>query len=284
MQGLDGKVVLITGGSSGIGRATALRLADLGARIVLAARHAETLDQVVEEIAVRGAQACSVPTDVTDCDQCQRAVEAAVERFGGLDVLICSAGVSLRANFADCALDVLEGVMRVNFFGTLYATYSALPHIQRSRGSLVAISSMTGLRGIPSYAVYGASKFAIQGLYDSLRLELAKTGVHVGVVSPGFVDTPLRRHVLRPDGQIWDKPPPPPFHIWPVELCAERVVQLIVKRRRRALLPRYVGPLLGMDLVLGNWIGDMFLARMFRPDTLTPPGPDGKRQENPETG
>lgn len=103
MQALDGKVVLITGGSSGIGRATALRLAQLGARLVLAAHHAEALDQAVEEMTAQGAQAYSVPTDVTDRDQCQHAVEAAVEKFGGLDVLICSAGVSLRTNFADCA-------------------------------------------------------------------------------------------------------------------------------------------------------------------------------------
>ena len=221
----------------------------------------------------QGAQAYSVPTDVTDRDQCQHAVEAAVEKFGGLDVLICSAGVSLRANFADCALDVLEGVMRVNFFGTLYATYAALPHIVRRRGSLVAISSMTGLRGIPSYTIYGASKFAVRGLYESLRLELAEAGVHVGVVSPGFVDTPLRQRVLRPDGQIWENPPAPPLRIWPVELCAKRIVKLILKRRRRALLPRFVGPLLNMDQLLGGWIGDMILARIFHPDNLTPPGP-----------
>jgi NAD(P)-dependent dehydrogenase (short-subunit alcohol dehydrogenase family) len=271
MHPLENKVVLITGGSSGIGRATALRLAGQGARIVLAARGVEALDQVVQEIAALGAEAIRVATDVTDSDQCRRAVEAAVERFGGLDVLLCSAGVSLRANFVDCKLDVLERVVQVNFFGTLYATYHAVPHIRRSRGSLVAISSLTGVRGTPSYAVYGASKFAIQGLYDSLRLELAGSGVHVGVVSPGFVDTPLRERVLRPDGQIWEKAPPPPFRIWPVELCVDRIVQLIVKRRKHALIPRFVGPLLGMDQILGGWIGDMILARCFHPEDLTPP-------------
>ncbi len=102
--------------------------------------------------------------------------------------------------------------MRVNFFGTLYATHFALPHIKRARGSLVAISSLTGKRGIPSYAIYGASKFAVQGLYEcAARWSWPATRVHVGVVSPAFVDTPLRRHVLGPDGQPWPEPPPPPF-------------------------------------------------------------------------
>ena len=98
----------------------------------------------------------------------------------------------MRAYFEGSALAPLEQVFRVNFFGTLYATYHALPFVKLRPGSLVAISSLTGKRGIPSYAIYGASKFAIQGLYESLRVELRSAGVHVGVVSPGFVDTPLR--------------------------------------------------------------------------------------------
>jgi short-subunit dehydrogenase len=159
----------------------------------------------------------------------------------------------------------MERVMRVNFFGTLYATHFALPHIKQTRGSLVAISSLTGKRGIPSYSIYGASKFAIQGLYDSLRLELAADGVHVGVVSPGFVDTPLRERVLGPDGRPWPQQPSPPFRIWTVEKCVDRVVRLIVKRRAQAILPWFVGPLLALDPIAGCWIGDWILRWKFPP-------------------
>ena len=232
------KVALVTGGSSGIGRATALRLAGYGTRVAVAARNLAALEQVVQEAAALGAEALAVPTDVTDADQCRRAVEKVVARFGRLDILICSAGLSMRGYFDGSDLDALERVMRVNFFGTLYATHFALPHIKQSRGSLVALSSLTGLRGVPSYALYGASKFAIQGLYDSLRLELRPEGVHVGVVAPGFVDTPLRERVLRPDGQPWTKAPPPPFRIWPVEKCVDRIIRLIIKRRARRIYPR----------------------------------------------
>ncbi len=271
MHSLTGKVVLITGGSSGIGRATALRLAGFGARVAVAARQPGPLEDVVHEIELRGAEALAVSTDVTEPDRCRHAIEMTVARFGRLDVLICSAGVSMRAAFAESDLAVIERVLRVNFFGTMYSTYHAIPHLRKTHGSLVAISSLTGKRGTPSYAVYGASKFAVQGLYESLRLELAPDGIHVGVVSPGFVDTPLRERVLGPDGKPWEKPPPPPFRVWPVEKCVDRIIELIVKRKSQALLPGFVGPLLALDHLLNGWLGDHILARRFKPSDSSAP-------------
>jgi dehydrogenase/reductase SDR family member 7B len=266
MEQFRDKAVLITGGSSGIGKATALRLARGGAKVALAARNQAALEQVQQEITQAGGAALVVTTDVTDADQVRRAVEATVSHFGKLDILIASAGLSMRAYFAGSQLEALERVMRVNFFGTLYATHFALPHVKKTKGSLVAISSLTGKRGIPSYSIYGASKFAIQGLYEALRLELARDGVHVGVVSPAFVETPLRTNVLGPEGKPWDVPPPPPFRIWPVEKCVDRIVRLLVKRRRQALLPWFAGPLLAIDEMLGRVIGDRILLRKFPPE------------------
>lgn len=266
---LRDKTVLITGGSSGIGRAAALRLAALGARISLAARNPAALAETAQAIKDAGAEALTVPTDVADADQCRRAVEATIERFGGLDVVVNSAGLSMRAYFEFCDLAGMEQVMRVNFFGTLAMTHFALPHIIKSRGSLVALSSLTGVRGIPSYSLYGASRFAVRGLYQALRLELKRHGVHVGVVSPGFVDTPLRSSVLGPDGKPWPVPPQPPFRVWPVDKVADRVVRLIVKRRAEALIPWYVGPLLALDeLVVASWIGDAVLRWKFPPEKM----------------
>lgn len=270
MHPLSGKVVLITGGSSGIGRGLALRLAGHGARVAVAARNAEALAEVAGQVRERGAEALALPTDVTEAEQCRRAVDATVEHFGRLDILVCSAGISMRGYFEGSDLAALERVMRVNFFGTLYATYFAIPHVKRGRGSLVAISSLTGKRGIPSYALYGASKFAVQGLYESLRVELGPEGVHVGVVSPGFVDTPLRERVLSPSGRLWPRQPAPPFRVWPVEKCVDRVVRLIVRRRPQALLPAFAGPMLLLDQALGGRFGDRLLARRFPPDQEKP--------------
>jgi NAD(P)-dependent dehydrogenase (short-subunit alcohol dehydrogenase family) len=266
MDALRGKTFLITGASSGIGRGTALRLASIGAQVALAARNADALDEVRRECESRGGKAIALPTDVTASDQVEAAVASAVAHFGTLDVLLCSAGVSMRAYFDGSQLDAMERVMRVNFFGTLYATHFALPHIKKSRGSLVAISSLTGKRGIPSYSIYGASKFAVQGLYEALEIELKRDGVHVGVVSPAFVDTPLRENVLGPDGKIWPVPPPPPLRIWPLEKCVDRVVRLIARRKRQAILPWYAGPLLVIDEMVGRVLGNRLLARRFPPD------------------
>lgn len=265
-RALQGKVVLITGGSSGIGRAAALRLGGLGAKVAVAARNVAALDGVVGEIASAGGEGLSVPTDVTEEAQCRAAVEAAVGRWGRLDVLLCCAGISLRALFAETTMEAMERVMRVNFYGTLYSTYHAIPHVLRVRGSLVALSSLVGKRGTPSYALYGASKFAVQGLYDALRLELAGDGVHVGVVSPGFVDTPLRSNVLGPDGRPWPKPPPPPFRVWPVERCVDRIVRLLVRRKREVLLPGFMRPLLALEQLGFRWLGDWIARSRFKPD------------------
>ena len=263
MHALQDRIVLITGGSSGIGRAAAVRLAGCGARIVIAARRPEPLRETVEELRALGAQAHAVTADVAETEQCRRAVEATVDHFGGLDILICSAGVSMRGAFCDSEPAALEAVMRTNFHGTLYCTLFALPHVRKSRGSLVALSSLVGKRGTPGYAVYGASKFAIQGLYQSLRVELAADGVHVGVLAPGFVDTPLRQNVLTPDGHIWAEPPAIPFRVWPVERCVDCLMRLILKRQSEALLPGFLGPLLALDQAMGGWLGDRLLGRSF---------------------
>jgi NAD(P)-dependent dehydrogenase (short-subunit alcohol dehydrogenase family) len=262
--GLQGKVVLITGGSSGIGRAAAMRLAGYGAHLALLARSAAPLEQAVADVQGLGGKALALPADVTDAEQCRSAIAATIAHFGRLDALICSAGISMRSTLAASDLAASEQVFRVNFFGTLYPTYYAIPHVKQTRGSLVAVSSLTGKRGTPSYPIYGASKFAVQGLYDSLRLELAGDGVHVGVVSPGFVDTPLRQRVLGPGGKPWQTPPPPPFRVWPVEKCVDCIMQVLLKRRRQALLPWFVGPLLALDHATGGWLGDWYLGRKFR--------------------
>lgn len=263
MQPFQDKVVLITGASSGIGRATALRLAGLGAHVALAARNVTALQEVARAAIDLGRQAVVVPTDVSDPDQCRQAVAITVQHLGQLDILICSAGVSMRSAFAESSPAVMEQVLRVNFLGTMHTTYHAIPHVRQTRGSLVAISSLTGKRGTPHYSIYGASKFAIQGLYESVRQELATDGVHVGLLSPGFVDTPLRDKVLGPDGQVWDSPPPLPFRLWPLKRCVDRLVRLLVRRETEALLPPIVRPFLALDVLLGGRLGDRFLTRRF---------------------
>jgi NAD(P)-dependent dehydrogenase (short-subunit alcohol dehydrogenase family) len=265
MQDFKDKVVLITGASSGIGKALALRLAGLGASVSLVARNQQALSEVAADIEKMGSRALVLPTDVSEAAPCQQAVEKTVAHFGKLDIVVCSAGVSMRTYLERSDPAAMERLVRVNFLGTLFITHAAIPHVRSTRGSLVALSSLTGLRGVPSYSLYGATKFAVQGLYDSLRHELARDKVHVGVVAPGFVDTPLRTSVLGPGGKPWDTPPKPPFRVWPVEKCVDRIVQLIRKRRRQANLPWFIGPLFWLDRIVAGIVGDVILRWRFPP-------------------
>jgi NAD(P)-dependent dehydrogenase (short-subunit alcohol dehydrogenase family) len=244
-------VALVTGASSGIGRAVAQRLARLGARVALTSRRAEALAELARETG-----GLALPADITDEQAVRQVVASTVGHFGKLSLLVCSAGVSMRSWFAETSIAAMERVMKVNYGGVLRATHAALPHIQAAKGSLVAISSLVGKRGTPTYAAYSASKFAVQGLYESLRMELAPHGVHVGIVSPGHVDTPLREKVLGPDGEPYPEPVLPPFRVWPLDLLVDRVIKLIERRRAEALLPGFVGPLLALDQILGPWLGD----------------------------
>jgi NAD(P)-dependent dehydrogenase (short-subunit alcohol dehydrogenase family) len=243
-------------------------------RVALAARNEHALEEVAATIRQTGGNAVVVPTDVTDTERCRQAVETTVEQLGRLDLLLCCAGISMRSLFAEADPQVLERVMRVNFFGTMHTTWHAIPHLRQTRGSLVAISSLTGKRGTPFYSIYGASKFAIQGLFDSLRMELAEDGVHVGIV-----DTPLRENVLGPDGHPFASPPALPFRLWPLDRCVARLVRLIQRREREALLPAFVGPLLVIEQMLGiSSMGDRMLLRRFNTCATPSPAPISKRQ------
>jgi NAD(P)-dependent dehydrogenase (short-subunit alcohol dehydrogenase family) len=265
MASLRDKVILITGGSTGIGRATALMLGAEGCKVVVAARNRDALEEVAREVGALGGEGLAIPTDVVVPQDCQRAVETTVARFGRLDVLVCSAGVSMRIDFAQTDLAAMEQVVRVNLLGTLYATSFAVPHVKRSRGSLVAVSSLSGLRGVPSYSVYGATKYAVRGLYDSMRMELRRDGVHVGVLAPGFIDTPLRQSVLGPEGKPWPEAPVLPFRKWPVEPCARALVRLIRRRKALVVFPWYLKPLFYLDHIVADMVGDAIIRWKFPP-------------------
>jgi short-subunit dehydrogenase len=229
--------VVLTGASAGIGRSLALQLADQGARLALAARDRATLQAVAAECRALGAEAIAVPTDVADEAQCARLVEAAVEAFGRLDTLVNNAGVSMWARFDELtSLAPIEQIMRVNYFGAVYCTYHALPHLKRSRGRIVGISSLTGKTGVPTRTGYAASKHAMAGFFDSLRIELEGSGVTVTMMYPGFVATGVRRHAFAPDGRPLGDSPVQEGKAMPPEECARQIVDAAGRRRREVVM------------------------------------------------
>lgn len=233
---LFGKTVVITGASSGIGEAMGKLYAEMGAKVVLGARSEEKLKSLAEEIRAKGGEAAYCATDVTKADDCRRLIETAVEAFGGIDVLICNAGISMRAIFDDVELDVLHRLMDVNFWGTVYCAKYALPHLQASRGSLVGISSVAGLHGLPGRTGYSASKYAMTGFLETVRIENIKKGLHVMVACPGFTASNVRFAALTADGSQQGATPREEGKMMTAEQVAKIVAKGIAKRKRLCLM------------------------------------------------
>ena len=222
---LRGTTVVITGASSGIGRATALTFARRGARLVLAARRAAVLAEVVAECEELGAEALAVPTDVTDAEAVQRLAEAAVAFGGRLDVWVNNAGGGAIGPFNSIPLATHEQVLRLNLFGYLYGAYAVLPIFrQQKRGTLINVISLGAWLPEPYTVAYSASKYGLRGLMDALRTELSpEPHIHVCDVHPAYIDTPGFQHGANYTGRVI-KPAPPVF---PAQKVADTIVKLV---------------------------------------------------------
>jgi short-subunit dehydrogenase len=232
-------VVIITGASAGIGHHLALQLADQGARIVLAARTATRLEETAEQCRQRGAQVLVVPTDVGKQLQCENLIEKTLKKYGSLDTLINNAGISMWARFEDIKnLSLMEEIMRVNYFGSMYCTHYALPYLKKSKGRIVGISSLTGKAGVPTRTGYAASKHAMAGFFDSLRIELSDYGVSVTMIYPGFVATQVRKRAYGADGKPLERSPLRETEVMTAESCAELILKAVAHRKRELVMTR----------------------------------------------
>jgi len=233
---LKDKVVIITGGSSGIGKACALEFGKKGSKVIIAARNAEKLAEAERELRSFHINCFSVQADVSKEEDCKALIEKTVEKFGGIDVLINNAGISMRALFRDLDLQVLKNLMDVNFWGMVYCTKYALPHLLESKGSVVGVSSIAGHVGLPGRTGYSASKFAIQGFLDALRTENLKTGLHVLVVCPGYTASNIRNTALVADGSAQGETPRDEEKMMKPEEVAEAIYKAVVGRKRKIIL------------------------------------------------
>lgn len=232
-QSMQDKVVIVTGASVGIGAALARELARRGAKVVLAARTETALQDVARD--------CSgslvIPTDVTDSAACEALIACTIEHFGRLDVLVNNAGQSMLSRFEDIEdFSIFEKLLQVNYLSAVYCTRAALPHLKASKGLLVGISSVAGKTGIPLRTGYSASKHALQGFFDSLRIELMGTGVGVSMISPAFVDTGIRERSFGPDGKPLGRDPLLGKKIMSAEECARQIADVIAARRRELII------------------------------------------------
>lgn len=239
MGRFDGKVVIITGASSGIGLAAARQFASEGASVVLAARSADKLKQTFCELSNKGEfgdRFLAVPTDVTKEEDCQRLIRCTVEKFGKIDVLVNNAGISMRAMFKDLELDVIRRLMDVNFWGTVYCTKYALPYLLETKGTVVGVISIAGFKGLPARTGYSASKFAIYGFMDTLRVEHLKDNLNVLIFAPGFTASNVRFAALTADGTPQGQTPREEGKMMSAETCAKKLTQAVFKRKSQVIL------------------------------------------------
>jgi short-subunit dehydrogenase len=237
MTDLKGTRIILTGASEGIGRALALALASRGARLALAARDRDRLETLAQECRARGGDARALPTDVTNQQDCEWLVGETVTAFGGVDVVVHNAGITMWSRFdALKDLSIFERVMEVNYLAPVRLTALSLPHLKQSKGLLVAIASLAGLTGVPERSGYAASKHALIGFFDSLRIELRGSGVGVSVVAPDFVVSEIHKRAMGPDGEPLGSSPMVQSKIMTAEDCAKRIVRAIEKRERLVLM------------------------------------------------
>jgi short-subunit dehydrogenase len=233
-QIFNNKVVVITGASSGIGAELAIKLLQTGAFVAVCARQIEKFSQL--NINTNNPKLLIVKADVAIENECKNLIEQTIQQFKTIDILINNAGISMRAMFADVDLQVLKSLMNINFWGTVYCTKYALPYIKQNKGSIVAISSIAGYRGLPCRTGYSASKFAMQGFMESLRTELLHTGVQVLTVSPGFVASNIRNTALNSSGNSQAETPLDENKLMSTEECATRILKGIVSNKKTIIM------------------------------------------------
>ncbi len=228
------KVVAITGATSGIGKALALQLLQQGAQVAVCARNRAALDELQTN---HGAEKLLVvQADVSVEADCKNFMEQTAKRFGGIDILINNAGISMRAMFQELDLQVLRKSMDINFWGTVYCCKYALPYVLQRKGSIAGISSIAGYKGLPCRTGYSASKFAMQGFLEALRIELLHQEVNVLWISPGFVASNIRNTALSANGQTQQESPLEEKKLMSAETCAAKILHAIEKRKRTLIM------------------------------------------------
>ncbi len=234
---LKNKTVIITGASSGIGKALAYQFASEGANLVLAARQYPLMCEIAQDIENKfSVRAIAVATDVSKEEFCKHLIDEAIRLFGRIDVLVNNAGISMRALFEDVDMNVLKELMDINFWGSVYCTKYALPHLLKEKGAIIGISSIAGYKGLPGRTAYSASKFALQGFLESVRIENLKKGLHVLVACPGFTSSNIRNVARSKDGSIQGESPLNESKIMSAESVAERIVEALKNKKSELVM------------------------------------------------
>lgn len=265
---MQNKVVVITGASSGIGKALAEKFAAEGSNLALAARRIDRLLELKQKLS--NVEVLPVETDVTSEEDCKNLIDQTIAKFGRIDILINNAGISMRAAFEDVELSVLHKLMDVNYWGTVYCTKYALPHILKQKGSIVGVISTGGYIGLPGRTGYSASKFAVRGFLDTVRIEYLRSGLHVLVAAPGFTASEIRKTALTKNGKQQGETPRDENKMMSAEKCASIMYRAIKHRRRKMIISFWDGKVVVLLAKLWAWLIDQVLYQVFKREPDSP--------------
>ncbi|MEP7371751.1 MAG: SDR family oxidoreductase [Chitinophagaceae bacterium] len=228
------KVVVVTGGTDGIGKAMVDELLQSGAKVATCGRDHDKLYRL--QASYPSSFLHTMVADVSSENDCRRFIETTIKVFGGIDILINNAGISMRALLKDASTEVLRKVMDINFFGAVYCTKYALDSIIERKGTIVGISSIAGYRGLPGRSAYSASKYALQGWLEAIKTELLNSGVHVMWVSPGFTASNIRYAALNKDAVSHGETPLDESTLMTASECAGRILTAVQKKKRTLVM------------------------------------------------
>lgn len=265
---MQNKVVVITGASSGIGKALAEKYAAEGFNLVLAARRLDRLEELQQKL--KTVEVLPVQTDVAKEEDCKILIDKAIAKFGKIDILINNAGISMRAAFSDVEIDVLRRLMDVNYWGTVYCTKYALPHVLKEKGSIVGVISTGGYIGLPGRTGYSGSKFAVRGFLDTVRIEYLRAGLHVLVAAPGFTASDIRESALVADGSQQGSTPRNESKMMSAERCADIMFRAIKRRRRKMIISFWDGKAIVLVAKLWAWLVDQVMYMVFKHEPDSP--------------
>jgi len=233
---LDNKVAIITGSSMGIGKAIAIALAKKNVKVVLNGRDPERLASAASELKSAGYDILAVQGDVGNYKDCEKLVEETIEKYGAINILVNNAGLAMEGTIENTSPEVFEKVFHTNILGVLFPTKAALSHLKKSKGSVVFTGSIAGFMGLPEYSAYSATKMSLTALVQSLKIELAGTGVHVGINYVGFAENDENKTFLNHDGKIQKMPVRKQFKRMPMQEIARIFVNGIEHRKYKQTL------------------------------------------------
>ena len=248
------KVVIITGTSSNIGKALAYEFATKNYNVILAARNLESLQYIKEDIFKFNQNIDICKTDVSIESDCKNLIDFSVNKFGKIDILVNNAGISMRAIFEELDLSVIKTVMDINFWGTVYCTKFAMPYLLQNKGSVIGVSSIAGFKGLPGRTGYSASKFAMHGFLETLRIENLKKGLHVMIACPGFTTSNIRKTALNKSGLQQGESPREESQMMSAEEVAKRIVKGVESRKRTLIMTSQGKLTIFLNKLFPSWV------------------------------